>query len=204
MNIYRNDALLAGHLVENFEFHHRNGTQKIFEGKMEVERKSGKKDIVILQMPEEKLKLMEEFKEGDPIFVSGEIRTHKYMGYDEKPHCKVYVYVSRIYLTTNTTDLNNTIRVTGKLIKKETFRKNHYGKEITGAIISTKSNCGHRYAYVPVIFWGDLAEKIILNYEVGDEIRIKGKFQSRDYIKRTENEIELRTSFEVSASKIIL
>ena len=53
MNNYRNDALLAGHLVENFEFHHRNGTQKIFEGKMEVERKSGKKDIVILQMPEE-------------------------------------------------------------------------------------------------------------------------------------------------------
>ena len=43
MNNYRNDALLAGHLVENFEFHHRNGTQKIFEGKMEVERKSGKK-----------------------------------------------------------------------------------------------------------------------------------------------------------------
>ena len=34
MNNYRNDALLAGHLVENFEFHHRNGTQKIFEGKM--------------------------------------------------------------------------------------------------------------------------------------------------------------------------
>lgn len=88
---------------------------------MEVERKSGKKDIVILQMPEEKLKLMEEFKEGDPIFVSGEIRTHKYMGDDEKSHCKVYVYVSRIYLTTNTTDLNNTIRVTGKLIKKKLF-----------------------------------------------------------------------------------
>lgn len=43
MNNYRNDALLAGHLVENFEFHHRNGTQKIFEGKMEVERKSGKR-----------------------------------------------------------------------------------------------------------------------------------------------------------------
>ena len=171
---------------------------------MEVERKSGKKDIVILQMPEEKLKLMEEFKEGDPIFVSGEIRTHKYMGYDEKTHCKVYVYVSRIYLTTNTTDLNNTIRVTGKLIKKETFRKSHYGKEITGAIISTKSNCGHRYAYVPVIFWGDLAEKIFLNYEVGDEIRIEGRFQSRDYIKRTKNEIELRTAFEVSASRIIL
>lgn len=38
------------------EFHTEMEQQKIFEGKMEVERKSGKKDTVILQMPEEKLK----------------------------------------------------------------------------------------------------------------------------------------------------
>lgn len=78
MNNYRNDALLAGHLVENFEFHHRNGTQKIFEGKMEVERKSGKKDTVILQMPEEKLKLMEKFAHTN-IWVMMKSPIAKYM-----------------------------------------------------------------------------------------------------------------------------
>ena len=37
---------------------------------------------------------------------------------------------------------------------------------------------------------------------VGDRIECEGRFQSREYLKRTETTEEIRTAYEISVSKI--
>lgn len=200
---YRNEVMLAGRIVENFKFHHNVGV-RVFQGKIEVERLSGIKDIVILQITEKKLRLTERLQEDDYVFVCGEIRTYKYVGYDKKVHNKNYVYVQNLYITTDIWDMNNEVRISGVITKKGTMRYTRNGKKVIEVIVATKSNDGHQQAFVPVIFWGTVAEKVQYDCEVKDEVEIKGRFQSRDYIKKWENEIELRTTFEVSAQQLNL
>lgn len=200
---YRNEVILAGRIVENFKFHHNVGV-RVFQGKIEVERLSGIKDIVILQITERKLRLTESLQEDDYVFVCGEIRTYKYVGYDKKVHNKNYVYVQNLYITTDIWDMNNEVRISGVITKKGTMRYTRNGKKVIEVIVATKSNDGHQQAFVPVIFWGTVAEKVQYDCEVKDEVEIKGRFQSRDYIKKWENEIELRTTFEVSAQQLNL
>lgn len=200
---HRNEVMLTGRLVENFRVHHNIGI-RVFEGKIEVERWSGTKDTITLQIAERKLNLVENLQEDDYIFVCGEIRTYKYVGYDKQVHSKNYVYVERLHIATSTSDMNNEVRLFGRIIKKGTMRYTRSGKKVMDSILVTKSNAGHQKAYVPVIFWGSVAEKVQADCKIGDKVEIKGRFQSRDYIKKSENEIELRTTFEVSAQQLNL
>ena len=164
---YRNEVILAGRIVENFKFHHNVGV-RVFQGKIEVERLSGIKDIVILQITERKLRLTERLQEDDYVFVCGEIRTYKYVGYDNKVHNKNYVYVQNLYITTDIRDINNEVRISGVITKKGTMRYTRNGKKVIEVIVATKSNDGHQQAFVPVIFWETVAEKVQYDCEVKD------------------------------------
>jgi single-stranded DNA-binding protein len=55
----------------------------------------------------------------------------------------------------------------------------------------------HRADYIPCIFWGRTA---MLAGEccVGDEIALRGRFQSRNYLKVLDQHSEKRTAYEVS------
>ena len=189
---YRNEVILSGHIVENFKFHHFCGI-KIFEGKIEIERRSGAKDVLILQISERRLKETVSLKEGDGIIIFGELRTYRYMG------------TERTCYTFNP-DMTNQVKISGTIVKKGTLRITQFsGTNVTEAIIASKSNNGYQHAYVPVIFWDEMAEEVFFNYKVGSEITIQGRFQSRDYVKKPKGgSAELKTTFEVSANRIIL
>ena len=199
--MYRNEVMLSGYLVENFKFHHSIGT-RIFEGKIEVERRSGTKDIIILQIPEKRLAETGDLQEGDGIDVLGEMRTYRKIGDDSQPHDKNYVYVEEVKYSSYPY-MENQVKLSGVIVRIGNLRRTPLGRKITDVIIAVESNNGYRYAYVPVVFWNEMAEEVS-NYRIGDEIKIKGRFQSRDYIKKTGNKIELRTTYEVSAFKLIL
>jgi single-stranded DNA-binding protein len=201
---YRNEVILSGHIVENFKFHHFSGI-KIFEGKIEIERRSGAKDVLILQISERRLKETVSLEEGDGIIIFGELRTYRYMGTDNKMHDKNYVYVERTCYTFNP-DMTNQVKISGTIVKKGTLRITQFGgTNVTEAIIASKSNNGYQHAYVPVIFWDEMAKEVFFNYKVGSEITIQGRFQSRDYVKKPKGgSAELKTTFEVSTNRIIL
>ena len=57
--------------------------------------------------------------------------------------------------------------------------------------------------YIPCIAWGRNA-RYMANLEVGANIRVWGRVQSRTYQKRIGDEIEERVAYEVSVSKIEL
>lgn len=202
--MYRNEVILSGYLVENFKFHHDVGT-KIFEGKIEVERRSGTKDTLILQISERKLKEVGNLEEGEGIIIVGELCTHRYIGDDDMVHNKNYVYVDKVWYTFNP-DMKNWVKISGVIVKKGTLRTTQFcGKKVIEAIIAIKSKNEQRNtAYVPIIFWNDMADNMLGNYNVGDKIEINGRLQSRDYIKRLpDDSTVVKTTFEVSVFKLI-
>ena len=56
--------------------------------------------------------------------------------------------------------------------------------------------------YIPCICWGRNA-RFASTFEVGTHVQIWGRIQSRDYVKKlSETQVEQRTAYEVSVSKI--
>ena len=56
--------------------------------------------------------------------------------------------------------------------------------------------------YIPCICWGRNA-RYASNFDVGEHVRILGRIQSREYVKKlSETETETRTAYEVSVSKL--
>ena len=58
--------------------------------------------------------------------------------------------------------------------------------------------------YIPCICWGRNA-RFAGNFEVGERCAVWGRIQSREYMKRIDEEnVERRVAFEVSVSKLEL
>ena len=55
--------------------------------------------------------------------------------------------------------------------------------------------------YIPCIAWGRNA-RYLSNLSVGENVKLWGRMQSRKYQKKTGDEVEERTAYEVSISKI--
>ena len=97
----------------------------------------------------------------------------------------------------------NEIFLNGFICKTPVYRTTPFGREITDLLIAVNRSYG-KSDYIPCIAWGRNA-KFAGGLEVGNNIEIWGRVQSRNYQKKLENdEIEERTAYEVSISKIDL
>lgn len=199
MNYY-SSVIITGFILESFKFHHDEGI-KIFETKIGIERKNGIKDILTLRISEKKLKEAENLEKGDGIIVFGELRTYRYLGEDSKVHDKNYIYAEEVWYIFDP-DMKNQVKLFGKIVKK--FLTKSTNNIIVQAIIETASDNGTKKAYIPVVFWDEVAEDVAYNYEKGDDIGLIGKFRSREYTKQLNGSTITRTTYEVSASKLIL
>ena len=75
-----------------------------------------------------------------------------------------------------------------------------FGREIADLMLAVNRSYG-RSDYLPCICWGLTAREAALR-EVGAKLALRGRIQSRRYLKQTENGTEERTAFEVSAAEI--
>jgi single-stranded DNA-binding protein len=103
-------------------------------------------------------------------------------------------------------DLNNNpneIFLNGFICKKPVYRTTPFGREISDMLVAVNRNYG-KSDYIPCIAWGRNA-KFAGSLEVGSNVQLWGRIQSRTYLKKLENdETEERTAYEVSLSKIEL
>ena len=94
----------------------------------------------------------------------------------------------------------NDIEIIGFLCKMPLFRTTPFGREITDILVAVNRAYG-KSDYIPCIVWGRNA-KFANSLAVGDNIKIKGRLQSRNYQKKTDETVEERTAYEISVSKI--
>ena len=98
-------------------------------------------------------------------------------------------------------DNPNEIFINGFICKPPIYRQTPFGREITDLIIAV-NRAFNRSDYIPAIAWGKNAV-YSENLEVGSNVMLWGRLQSRNYNKRiSEEETEVRTAYELSVTKI--
>lgn len=140
-------------------------------------------------------------KEGARVRVKGQLRS--YNKYSEtKTRLILTVFAKDINISDDTDEENpNEIFINGFICKKPVYRKTPFGREITDLIIAV-NRAFNRSDYIPAIAWGKNA-LYCENLEVGSNVMLWGRLQSRNYNKRiSENETQIRTAYELSITKI--
>lgn len=200
-----NKVTLSGEIVSNFEFSHEVYGEGFYTAMLASERLSGEKDIILIMVSERLVDVKADWI-GQFVRANGQFRS--YNKHDEEGnHLILSVFVREFeeiefeYEEPGSGNDENDISLDGYICKPPTYRKTPLGREITDVLLAINRPYG-KSDYIPCIFWGRNAQ-YISGFDIGDRIRIWGRIQSREYVKKiSEDEIETRIVYEVSVQKL--
>lgn len=199
--IENNQVTLNGEIVSNFEFSHETYGERFYKAFIACERQSDTKDVIPVTVSERLVDVKAEWI-GKLVEVSGQFRSYnKHDG--EKTHLILSVFVREFKEIEELpfTNDKNSIFLDGYICKPPVYRKTPLGREIADFVLAVNRPYG-KSDYIPTICWGRNAS-FMDGMEVGTRIKIYGRVQSREYQKKiAEDEIETRTAYEVSVSKL--
>ena len=95
----------------------------------------------------------------------------------------------------------NEIYLDGYICKPPLYRTTPFGREIADVLLAV-NRAYNKSDYIPTIAWGRNS-RFCKNLQVGDNIRVWGRLQSREYQKKiSETEKITKVAYEVSVSKM--
>lgn len=166
-----------------------------------VSRLSNFSDYIPLMISERLIDTSQSYI-GQKVYVTGQFRS--YNRHEElKNRLVLSVFVREIeFIEEETEEMkSNQILLDGYICKDPIYRKTPLGREIADLLVAVNRSYG-KSDYIPCICWGRNA-RFAARFEVGVHVQIWGRIQSREYVKRlNEDEVEKRTAYEVSVSKI--
>lgn len=190
-----NQVTLVGEIKTEFEFSHEVYGEKFYRFELSVERFSGTKDVLPVVVSERLIDVKQNYT-GEMMEIQGQFRS---FNKHEENHSKLilFVFAREIKFAEEGTYHTNNILLDGFICKPPVYRKTPSGREIADILLAV--NRPHGISdYIPCICWGRDA-RYISGCEVGDNILLQGRIQSREYTKKVETEVEKRTAYEVSA-----
>lgn len=191
-----NKVTITGEIVSEPEYSHEVYTEGFYEFTLSVPRLSGQVDLLPVTVSE---RLMEDFSMeiGKVVTVYGQFRSYNKLE-DEKSKLLLTVFARSI--TEANMEINpNTVELSGYICKEPMYRTTPFKREICDILIAV-NRAYNKSDYIPCIAWGRNA-RFVNNLQVGEKISVVGRIQSREYQKLNENnEIEIRTAYEVSLS----
>jgi len=188
-----NQILLRGTLSQLPQFSHENHGKRFYSFPLEVERLSGTVDILPILMPEQVLWEMD-LSGGDMLEITGQIRTFNNHGSDGR---KLIISVYAQTLAACEGVCINEAELTGTICKPPICRMTPLGRQICDVMLAVNRPY-HRADYIPCILWGQTA-RLAADCEVGTQLHLTGRFQSRQYIKVIDGTNVTRTAYELSA-----
>ena len=192
-NNQKNTVHLVGKLATIRQIGHTS-TSIIYEGVVEILRDSGVIDYIPILFNDKYIPDINSF-----ISVKGQFRSRDITKSDGKLKVELYVYAQEISNVKEGVYINNII-LEGYVCKKPTLRNTPSGKQISDLLIACNYN-KDKTAYIPVVAWGKYARKSG-RYNVGTQVNITGRLQSRKYTKEVDGIIKEFTAYELSASLI--
>lgn len=198
INRDNNRVVVEGIVEDDCQFSHEKFGEKFYTFSIGCKRESGIVDHVPV-MVSNRLFPVKEIKAGDQLSVEGQFRSfNEHNGIKNK--LRVQVFATEIYGGEEIFNKNE-IFLDGYLCKKPGYRKTPLGREVADLLLAVNRPYG-KSDYIPCICWGRNA-RFAARFEVGVHVQIWGRIQSREYVKRlNEDEVEKRTAYEVSVSKI--
>lgn len=188
-----NQAILVGYLMEDdFEYSHTVNNENFFKFTLEIERTSGTKDYVPVIISEKLIDKKETYI-GSPVCVIGQFRSYNQKE-DTSTHLRLHVFAQEFYLTDDKD--RNELYISGYLCKQPIYRTTPLGRQIADLMLAIPRAFG-KTDYIPCICWGRNAVYASL-MDVGTNVTITGRIQSREYQKDSVTKI----AYEISISSI--
>ena len=194
-----NSIYIAGKIIEECEFSHEVYGEGFYLFKISSERLSDNEDILPITVSE-RLIDKQSLKLGTRVEVIGQLRSYNNYG-NKKNKLVLTIFAREINLLEEDTEQNpNQIFLNGFICKPPVYRKTPFGREICDILVAV-NRAYNKSDYIPCIAWGRNA-RYLSNLSVGENIKIRGRVQSRKYQKKVEDTVEERIAYEVSISKI--
>jgi single-stranded DNA-binding protein len=201
-NIIENNMVtISGKIVSSMEFSHEVYGEGFYNFLLAVPRLSDSSDKISVTVSE-RLVGKQKLEEGKIIEVEGQFRS--YNSYNNESNKLVLtVFAREINFLEDEKKIKNPnqIYLNGYVCKRPVYRTTPFGREITDILLAVNRPY-NKSDYIPCIAWGRNA-RYSECLEVGDNIKIWGRIQSREYQKKLDNgEILTKTAYEVSISKM--
>ena len=193
---------LIGTVVSDKVFSHEVYGEGFYSFDLEVPRLSENSDIIPVTVSERLLAGFD-FHIGQQVVIDGQFRS--YNNYEnEKNKLVLTVFVKDIKVVEDSEVENtnpNEIILNGFICKKPIYRTTPFGREISDILLAV-NRAYNKSDYIPCIAWGRNA-RYCQNLEVGENIKLWGRIQSRQYEKKFEDGTsEIRRAYEVSVCKM--
>ncbi len=198
-----NKITVAGTAASSPEFSHEVYEEKFYKFLLEVPRLSENTDLIPVTLSEKFLSIAE-IERGKKLLINGQFRS--YNNFSESGNrLLLTVFVKDIEEIDDVSEYSaqSNIFLNGYVCKPTVYRTTPFGREIADILLAV-NRAYNKSDYIPCIAWGRNA-KYADTLNVGDNIEIWGRVQSRTYQKKiSEDEVEDKVAYEVSVSKLEL
>ena len=200
-----NHLVLVGKVTSDKRFSHEIYGEKFYIFDLEVPRLSGNADIIPITISERLLEA-EGLEIDKKVIIEGQFRS--YNSYqNERNKLVLTVFAKDVKFVENQDEeiqaskdfVSNEVILNGYICKKPIYRQTPFGREIADLLLAV-NRAYNKSDYIPCIAWGRNA-RFCENIEVGTEVKIVGRVQSRTYEKKYEDGTsETKIAYEVSIS----
>ena len=216
-NYLENNYLtLVGKVTGEKEFSHEIYGEKFYRFSLSIARLSGNADIIPITISE-RLITDETLTEGKKLLIKGQFRSYNSFE-NERNKLILTVFAKDVQeLPENEEqevevegedgeiakkeEMTNEVVLIGFVCKKPIYRQTPFGREIADLLLAV-NRAYNKSDYIPTIAWGRNA-RFCQNIEVGTQVKIIGRVQSRQYEKKHEDgTVETRVAYEVSVGSL--
>jgi len=194
-----NKIYLEGEVKSDLEFSHEMYGEGFYSFYLEVPRLSDSKDMLSITVSERLIAGME-IKIGSQLIVEGQLRSYnKFV--DGTNRLILTVFARNVECCVERSKNPNQIFLDGYICKQPVYRTTPFGREIADILLAV-NRAYNKSDYIPTIAWGRNS-RFCQTLQVGDNIRVWGRLQSREYQKKvSDSEVIRKIAYEVSISKM--
>ena len=153
-------------------------------------------DNLIIIVPVQMLGDINLIRENESVMIAGCLQSMKDF---KNGRLLIFIYAKSIKLAKAVPE--NDITLTGEIARDVINRRTPLGRNITEVFLRVPSELYRGFCYIPTIVWGTGAD-VAAKFEVGDNVKFKGRMQSREYTKIIEDKAYTRVAYEQSVRKM--
>ena len=223
-NYLENNYLtLVGKVASDKKFSHEIYGERFYSFDLCIPRLSGSADIIPVTASE-RLFTDEMLQDGTKLLIKGQFRSYNSerkkliltvfaKDIEEVKEDEEVVETENVEETENVDSeearkeafkkdyITNEVVLIGYICKKPVYRQTPFGREIADLLLAV-NRAYNKSDYIPSIAWGRNA-RFCQNLEVGTEVKIVGRVQSRNYEKKLEDGTVLKkVAYEVSIGSL--
>ena len=196
-----NVATVSGIVATQLRFSHEIYGEGFYYFLLDVPRLSESHDSIAVTISE-RLIGKRRPDVGVGVSIEGQFRSYNSVG-ESHSRLLLTVFARELAFVDEGASMKNpnSLYLNGYICKKPVYRSTPFGREITDLLIAVNRAYG-KSDYIPCISWGRNA-RFCANLNVGDNIKVWGRIQSRTYQKKSlDGSVVNKVAYEVSLSKL--